>query len=151
MFSLLLTVACLGQASATWTVNRPLGEIATCLQQHAMSSAAHLPPGLLTENGADTLGENLDSIQIKWFPAGHYIWWRADFHADVKVLLWTYHVTGHTVGDARGEGHQTTFRLRTTLECDQFGFIPRGINKRGPSRVLDWERDQLRQLTEAKP
>lgn len=143
--SLILCLLTLGpvEATATWTVQRPLGEIVGCLQQHAMSAAAHLPPGMLTEKGADTLGQNLISVEFKWFPAQHYLWFRANLKADVPILRRSHHVTGYTIGEAWGKGPATIFRLTTILESAECGIVPRLIESFGPGRVLGWERDQL--------
>ena len=68
----------------------------------------------------------------------------------MPILRRPHHVTGHTIGEAWGQGPQTVFRLTTVLESSERGIMPRLIERFGPGRVLSWEREQLRILLKSE-
>lgn len=139
MLALLLTVATLGPVEVVWSVDRPLADVAGCVQQHAMSAAAHLPTGLLTAQGAEDLGRLVPRLRADYRPAEHYLWARAD--------LTPLRLTGSTTIEAWGRGPRTVFRLRTELSGPRNGPICRLIARLAERAAVDYERQQIAELT----
>ena len=138
MNAMLLIAMSLGPVESVWTVERPLGDLASCIKEHVSSPAAHLPPALLTERGAEQLGRNLTRVQWDWRPAEHYIWSRVD----VRVGR----ISGYTTLEAWGQGPHTTMRLATTMSLPRHGPVATFIARIAERLVVSWERSQLRSL-----
>ena len=133
--SVLLAIALIGATEEVWTVQRPLGDIASSLMARADKPELQIPPGLFEL--ADKV--NL-TAKVYAVPGKHFYRFTLEFG--------TRRLSGTKTLEVWGKGGATICRSRVNLTFGRNGCLIQWFLHRVERRVIEFERVSLRKLTQ---
>ena len=140
--SILFAVAILTATESTWTVDRPLVEIVRAIKQNLDDPSAQLPPDMVRLLSAVDLTATLYAR-----PREHY--YRCEFSAGYRKLRIVKTL------EVWGRGQQTVVRSTVSItrdsRCRIVAAVVERITPLLERKVLEFEAEQLRRVSRAKP